>query len=217
MIAGLILERAGLLLSDTGFERWSRAALLGFLNEAVRQVVLVRPDASAVVETVLLAAGTRQSLPSGAVRLLGILRNMGPDGLTPGRPVRLGDLSAQNAADPEWHAGQSAAAISEYFYDLRTPSTYYVRPPASESPPVHLEIAYTALPPVLASEEDDLGLDEMYAGPLLDWTLYRAFHADTESAAGRARAETHFKAFYQSLDRKTQSDVAVAPANRSSS
>lgn len=215
MIASQVIDRAGLLLSDSAGDRWARQTLLDFINEAVRQVVLVRPDASARVETVQLAPGTRQALPQNGLRLLGVVRNMGQDGTTPGPAVRLAEKSALDAAEAAWHTQQGASEISEYLYDLRRPAVYYVSPPVADSPAVYVEIAYAASPDALTLEGEEIGLDDVYAGPVLDWVLYRAFHADTESAASRARAEHHFQAFYRALDRKTQSDIAVAPDNGS--
>lgn len=211
MIASEIIDRAGLLLADTEGVRWTRAILLDFVNEAVWQVVLVRPDASARIESVQLAPGTRQSLPEDGLRLLEVIRNMGQDGASPGAAPRLAERGSLDAANPAWHAESGASEIAEYLYDIRRPGTYYVYPPVAASPPVYVEIAYVASPAALEDEGGELAIDDVYAGPVLDWVLYRAFHADTESAAGRARADHHFEAFYRSLDRKTQSDVAVAP------
>lgn len=215
MIAREIIDRAGLMLSDTEGARWTRTTLLDFVNEAVWQVVLVRPDASAKIVAIQLAPGSRQALPDDGLRLLEIIRNMGQDGSSPGQAVRLTERGSLDAANSAWHAGQGASEIAEYLYDIRRPGAYYVYPPAAASPPVFVEIAYVASPPPIEDEGGELGLDDVYAGPVLDWVLYRAFHADTESGAGRARAEHHFEAFYRALDRKTQSDVAVAPASGS--
>lgn len=213
MNAASIMDRAGLLLADTAGDRWTRQTLLDLVNEGVRQVVLVRPDASAKVEVVQLAPGTLQTLPNGGLRLLGVIRNMGPDGESPGPAIRLAEKTALDAAGPGWHSGPAATAVDEYLYDLRRPGVYYVTPPVAQDTPVFVEIAYAASPPPVALETGDIELDDVYAGPVLDWVLYRAFHADTESGAGRARAEHHFQAFYRALDAKTQSDAAVAPSN----
>lgn len=213
MIASEIMDRAALLLADTAGERWTRQMLLDFVNDGVRQVVLVRPDASIKVESVQLAPGSRQALPAGGFRLLAVLRNMGADGQSPGHAVRLVERAALDAAARAWHGSQPATSVAEYLYDLRQPGVYHVYPPAPQTPPVFVEIAYSASPDKLAGESEAVGLDEVYGGPVLDWVLYRAFHADTESGSGRARAEHHFEAFYRALEQKTQSDAAVAPAS----
>jgi hypothetical protein len=215
VIASKIIDRAGLLLSDTEGRRWPRETLLDFVNEGIRQVVLVRPDAAARVEVVQLSPGTRQSLPAGGLRLLDVIRNMGPDGASPGPAVRLAEKAALDAADAGWHGAAAGSQVDEYLYDLRRPGVFYVGPPVAATPALYVEIAYAASPVPLEAEGQEIGLDDVYAGPVLDWVMYRAFHADTESGAGRARAEHHFEAFYRALDRKTQSDFAVAPDNGS--
>jgi len=215
MIAREIMDRAALLLADAQNVRWTRATLLDLVNEGVRQVVLVRPDASTRVQSVQLSPGSRQDLPSGGLRLLAVLRNMGADGQSPGQAVRLVERAALDASAPDWNAAGAESAITEYLYDLRRPGVYHVYPPLTGTGPVYAEIAYSASPRAVTDEEAPLGLDEVYAGPILDWVLYRAFHADIESPAGRARAEHHFQAFYRALEQKTQSDAAVAPSSGS--
>ena len=97
MIASDILDRVSMQLNDQGRVRWTLPMLLNYLTDAMRQTVLVRPDANARAHVVKLTPGsTRQRIPEGSLMFLAMVRNMGPDGLTPGRPIEPTTREAMN-------------------------------------------------------------------------------------------------------------------------
>jgi hypothetical protein len=207
-----ILDRAAFFLADSEHARWSRSFLLELTNDALRQVVLVRPDAAARIEALKLAPGSMQRLPSGSGLLLDVIRNMGSDGTSPGAPIRKCMSDDLDIAAPERHVQAGTGTIDEYMYDLRTPTSFQVHPAVPESPAVYVEIAHVAAPAPLA-EDENLPLSEIYAGPILDWILHRAYLADSDSPNGRSRAEAHYEAFFRVLGEKSQSDIALAGNN----
>jgi hypothetical protein len=215
VLASELIGRAAQALQDLDHVRWSAADLLGHLNEGVRQVALVRPDATAATLVVELAAGTRQSLPEGCARLLAVVRNMGPDGATPGRAVTRVERDLLDAWDPGWHAAPgdpaAPAEVGQYAYDARLPRTFWTCPPVAEGAQATVEIAASLAPAPCAGPDDPVGLDPVYAGPVLDWMLHRAFSADAGPPENRARAETHRQAFYESLGQKLKADVLADP------
>jgi len=223
MLAKDLVRRAVWLLADEGFHRWSEEMLLAFLSDAQRQVALHRPDATAVRAVVDLLPGTVQEIPAGGLRLMDVLRAMGPDG-TPGRAVRLVDRSALDACEPAWHATDSQGLHEElpileqlpdqYVHDERTPRLFYVFPPVADVGG-RLEIVYSASPAELTSLDSPLCVDPVYAGPLLDYTLHRAFALDTDSETSRARSEGHLKAFGEALAAKLPADLLATPNLRS--
>ena len=72
-----ILDRASIILQDNTNVRFPNAELLKFFNDAQREVVLHRPDAKMVNTTLDLATGSKQTLPSSALRLIDVVRNVG--------------------------------------------------------------------------------------------------------------------------------------------
>lgn len=217
MRAHEIIRRASHLLADTQFERWSEASLLDYLNEARLRVALARPDAAAVSEVVRLDPGTRQELPQGGARLLDVVRNMGPDGATPGESVRLADRETLDAVDGGWHAALGQGVVHHYLFDDRLPASYLVYPPASASPEVWLEIVYARTPAPLTSPVQAVGLPEAFGAPLADFVLHRAFAADAESAESLARSAAHLEAFERAVAGKLSADALVSPKTRSQS
>ena len=71
-----ILDRASIILQDEAHTRFPNAELLKFFNDAQREVIMHRPDANSVTSTLDCVSGTKQTLPSSALRLLDVHRNI---------------------------------------------------------------------------------------------------------------------------------------------
>src|SRR3990172_11887436 len=98
-----ILDEVSGDIQDVNKVRTTNTRLLEFYNNALLQIVLVRPDANADTKAVALVAGTKQDLPAGDIRLLDVVRNMGIAGNTPGNAIQQGDMDTQNRYSPGWH------------------------------------------------------------------------------------------------------------------
>ena len=64
-----VVDRVQTVLQDTTGVRWKvTEELVLWVNDAQREVALLKPDASATNATVTLTAGTKQDIPSGGNR-----------------------------------------------------------------------------------------------------------------------------------------------------
>jgi hypothetical protein len=174
---------------------------------------LVRPDANSVVQAVLLAAGTRQTLPVGALRILSAVRNMGSTGTTPGRVITMGDRASQDAANPDWHSAPTGTAVREIFYDDKVaPLTFFVRPSIPASPAVYIELALSKAPTdVTDANTGDITVSDVYSPPLQAWMLYRAFMLQTQATNVMQRGAGHFQSFFNLLGVKLRADMFASP------
>lgn len=212
-----IVESAQVVLQDAGAIRWATAELVKWLNDAQREIVLMKPDAGATTATMALVAGTKQSIPAGGNRLLKVVRNMSAlDGV--GRKVvRLVEQEALDASVPNWHdpstTGDAAHAnvVKNYCYSEQNPRVFYVYPGAKNTS-AWLEIVYSA-DPVAATAGGNIGLPDIYANAILDYILFRAFSKESDHSAQQARSEQHYKLFLTSITGKAQGDVASTPNN----
>jgi len=207
-----LIDRALVILVDVSGDTYTRAEGLHYVNDAQRTVTMLRPDAKSGVETVkLVASQTKQTIPSTARRLMGITRNMGADGATPGNAVR-GPVPQEDldSFDPDWHQ-TAATVIQEYVYDERVPDIYYVYPGAHAMTQVWAELKLALFPVDLDDETDVIDLDEIYAPAMLEWVLYRYWSRDEEDNPNWARAARHFKNTFDLLQVKLRPDFAVSP------
>jgi hypothetical protein len=204
---------------DTAFVRIAKspsgntANWLDLLNDAQRAVVLARPDANPVTSAVLLVAGTRQTLPSGKMRLLDVSRNMGSNGTTPGDTIRLAERDVQDMVNRSWHNAQPQTRVREVFYnDKKDPLVYWVYPPIAVGATVYIEVT-TSDPPTDVTDADNgaITLSDTYASPLQAWMLYRAFSMQSQAVGLAQRAQGYFASFFNLLGVKLRNDMIYSP------
>jgi hypothetical protein len=207
--AGAIIDKASIQLTDIPGVRWTRAELLSWLNDGQRQIVLMQPHASNTVTSVALAAGTRQSLPANGWLLLGINCNMGTNGTTPGRAVRIISRELLDNFDPDWRTAKSAAVTKNYMYDPQDQLAYHVYPPSTGAN--YLQINYSKQPQDLVAETDTIDLMDVFQMPLLDYMLYRACSKDAEYAPGVQLAQTYAASFMAAVGGKEAAELKSNP------
>lgn len=205
-----ILDRASIILQDNSNVRFPNAELLKFFNDAQKEVVLHRPDANMVNTSHALADGSKQTLPSGAQRLVRVVRN------TNGRAVTQVDRQTLDETLPDWHETVAGTnGIEHYIYDAADPKNYYVYPKGASG--THsLEIIYSATPSEISisnfsTDTTVISLDDIYTNCLLDYILYRAYQKDSQYAGNAQRAMMHYQGFATAIGIKTQSDTAATP------
>lgn len=209
MLASDIIDRARLVLNDTvATYRWADSEFFKWINDGQRAIVLVRPDASVSVETMTCAAGTKQALPSGAIRLLDVSRNINADN-SAGRAVRLVDRDILDSQNPNWHSDTQETAVKNYLYDNRSPNVFYVYPPAKSTS--KLEIVISKNPTDVTATTSTLALADIYSEALLNYVLFRAYSKDAEFATNAQLATSYFQVFSAMLGIKTQKDVGYSP------
>ena len=200
-----VIDKVQLVLQDTSGIRWTSDELIDWINDAQREIVLLKPDSLATNETVTLVTGTKQSIPAGGNRLLGVVRNMSDasGGATGGRSIRIVDKEILDAQVPSWHdptsTGDSAhgATVKHYIYEESNPRNFYVYPGVSGN--AYIEIIYSANPTAVTAGSDNLGLPDIYAYAVMNYTIYMAYMKEAEYAGNQQRAQGHFQLFLTSV------------------
>lgn len=187
------------LLFDTAGARWPTAELRRWLNDGQRIIALAKPDATATTQARQLSAGCKQSCPAGTIRLLDVVRNLGSNGTTPGKGIRVCERETLNAYNPAWSTDATSTTVQNFMYDERNPLEFYVYPPVPASPAVYVEIITTALPTDTTTGSSALSIGDWYADALVDYVLWRAFSKDAEQGAAGPQAERHYMAVVNML------------------
>lgn len=213
----VIATKCATILNDVTGVRWPLSTeLLMWINEGQRAVVLLKPDAGAKRIAVKLPSGARQALPSDCLLLMDITCNLGTDGVTPGRAVRLVSGEVIDAVMPGWRASTASDVARNYTYDPKYPKQFHVYPPAGGSG--YVEMVYSAMPADVGYGSP-ITIDDAYEIPLVEWVLYRALCKDAEHGETSAFLISHLNAFTQALTGKTASElnfnpnVAIQPFN----
>ena len=205
-----ILDRAAIILQDNTNVRFPNAELLKFFNDAQKEVVLHRPDAKMVNTTYDCVNGSKQTLPSAALRLIEVVRNVS------GRAITQVQRRILDETLPNWHETAAGTNKIEHFvYDPADPKNFYVYPKGASG--THsLEIVYSSAPSEItisnfSSDTQVISLDDVYANCILDYVLYRSYQKDSEFAGNAQRAMMHYQSFANALGVKTQADGATTP------
>lgn len=207
--AQTIIDKASVQLIDLTNIRWTRSELLAWLNDGMRQIVLIQPSASSTTVSKKLDAGTRQTLPTGGWLLLQMYRNMGTSGTTPGRAIRIVSRELLDNFNPNWHTATAAAEVRNYIYDTQDQTAFYVYPPSTGTQ--YVELNYSAQPTNLTSESEVIPLFDIYQSSLVDYILYRACSKDAEYAPGLQLAQGYLATFVAAVGGKAQTEASNDP------
>lgn len=201
-----IVDRARRILQDTtaGGTRWLDAEMLDWINDAQREIVLLKPNSYSAVQDLNLVLGTKQTLPAEGLLLLTVVRNVG------GKAVRRVDRNILDSENPDWHTAAGDAIVEHYIFDEDAPETFWVYPPQPVSTG-SVEIIYSRSPTSLANLATAITLNDIYMNVILDYILYRAYSKDTDYAGNQTRAANHYNGFNNSLGVKSQAEVASSP------
>jgi len=213
-----VIDRVQKTLQDTTGVRWPVVdELVLWVNDAQREIALLKPDASAKNVTVTLAAGTKQDIPSDGNRLLRVVRNMSAASSGIGkRAVRIVSREVLDAQTPDWHdplvTGDAAhvAVVKHYIYDEQNPRNFYVYPGVAAAASSFVEIIYSANP-VTVAQNGNLDIPDIFANAVMNYVLYMAYMKDADYAGNQQRASSHFQLFMASITGKAQLDALTSP------
>ena len=206
-----IVDRAAQTLYDETNIQWSTDELLRHLSDAQRAAVLHLPEINPVASVVPLIAGTRQMIPADGFKLIDVVRNMGEDGQTPGRAIRMIDRSALDHTNEEWHVVTESQPVKHFAYDTRDRRGFYVFP-GGFAPLLRIEIIYAAAPPELTDLSRTIGLDDVYQPVLLSYMLHRAYAKDLPVQLRAAdRSAMYFQQFILTLTGQKPEDERLHP------
>lgn len=214
-----IVSRVQTILQDAGATRWPLLEIQNWLNDAYKEIVLLKPASNTLVGAFTCVSGTKQTLTSGfptATRLIDITRNLAVGGAK--KAIRIIDRRILDDQRPSWHNETAVIDIQHYVFDDRLPTSFWVYPPALATS--QLEVCYAAVPTPHALTEaalsnpattDVINLDDSYANAIVDYILYRSFLKDVDYAANANRAVAHYQAMTASLGVRHRVEMAQSP------
>lgn len=239
------LRRVSKLLQDISpqFIKYPEQEAVDALNDAHLAIAKFLPSAASRNDAIKLRPGTLQSIETIAfadckpgdgstptqnilgVGLLGITRNMGADGLTPGRVVRIVDQEMLDLQDPDWHlASRAKTAIQCFTFNPLLPLYFSVTPPVHASTAVWAQVQYNAQPlriPNTGAPSSELYLadgtnaetikirDE-FIDDLVNYVVARANMKEAEWADGN-KATYFTNLFLGSLNAKVAASTGTNP------
>jgi hypothetical protein len=208
ILASTVIDRVSKQLLDITNVRWARTDLLDWLSVGQRLIVMLQPNSTNTISVIKLVAGTRQELPSDGWMLLDVLRNMGTNGSTPGRAIRVVSRKLLDSFKPTWHSDTKSATIQNYLFDLQDQTAFFVYPPSNGTN--YVEVNYSAIPAALAAETSALSIPDVYEEALTHYLMFRALSKNAEWA-GSPQAEQYLSLFNAVMGAKLTAEQANNP------
>lgn len=188
--AQVIVEVRRILQDIRVPQRYSDALLLGFVNQALKRMAVLRPDLFAVIDEFVTQAGqTIQSAPADSLRMMEVFQVKDGDGIV--------EVSrrAMDETYPGW-VNDPAGPTVNWMRHVRNDNRFFIYPKAPAGQTLVIEYAQT--PREYGLEETIERLSEAYFPVLVDGAVFLAESVDNEHVNSN-RAQLFQQSFTQAL------------------
>jgi len=195
-LSAVLTEVRRVLQDNTAPYRYSDTYLLGFANQALKRMAVLRPDLFAYIGTVTCTSGAViQSAPSDSIRIMEVFQVQDGNGVTEVNRDSLDETY------PGW-MNDAAGACVNWMRHVRNPNRFFIYPKAPTGQVLVVE--YSQAPPDYAADADVALLPDAYFPVVVDGTIFLAESVDNEHVNSN-RAQLFQQTFTQALGVNAQS------------
>lgn len=212
---GDLLETVYNQLKDEGVE-WPPSKLLPYLNLFVLETINLKPECYPVEESVTLVAGSKQSLPTTTIELLGALYNVTGSGTTEvitGSAILMLEKSVIDNLFPGWITSPDDDTVIFIVKDEKNPKVFYTYPP-QPSAPGKVKLLLSEPPDEITVDTTEFPFDASYKPAAIDYLIYRALNEETTIPNAQAKADKHYNYYLQKLGLKSTIQKQTAAKGR---
>jgi hypothetical protein len=195
-LSAVLTEVRRILQDNAAPYRYSDTVLLGFANQALKRMAVLRPDLFAYIGTVTCTANAViQSAPADSIRIMEVFQVQGGNGVTEVNRDSLDETY------PGW-MNDAAGACVNWMRHVRNPNRFFIYPKAPAGQVLVTE--YSQVPPDYAADADVALLSDAYFPVVVDGTIFLAESVDNEHVNSN-RAQLFQQTFTQALGVNAQS------------
>lgn len=186
-----IIAEARVLIQDSRTPyRYSDAVLLGFVNQTLRRMSILRPDLFSIIGDIPTVANTViQSCPADSLRLVEIFQIKNGDAVT---EVNREVLDQMN---PGW-VNETAGTPLNFMRHVRNPNKFFLYPRPATG--IVLVGEYAQVPPTYTLNQTIAALPDAYLPVAADGVVFLAESVDNEHVNSN-RAKLFQESFNQTL------------------
>ncbi|WAC72074.1 hypothetical protein OU995_21255 [Roseateles sp. SL47] len=244
MLVRELLWKASSMLQDVKpqFKVHPERDMVSWANDAQLAIIKYLPAACSRMDAVRLKPGTKQSIeelptadvkreggapplqPVRGMQLLGLVRNMGADGVTPGRAIPPAvDRKLLDRQSPNWHSSVGTF-VRQFTFDPMTPRHFFVEPgvPAGR---LWVDLSYIAEPDQIpaggekgaelyrldGANDTEISLSNENADDLVNYICARAYLKRADAAAEDGRAGQYVSLFTASINARVAALTGTNP------
>lgn len=203
MILNDVIIEVRRIIQDTSTPyRYSNDVLLGFANQSLKRIAVLRPDLFAFIGDIICADGeVVQSMPYDSIRLIEIYSVKNGNGIVET------NREALDQAYPEWMNAPAGPAVN-FMRHVRNPNKFFIYPKAPAGQVLVGEYAKTPLDYADTANVDLL--PDAYFPVVIDATVFLAESVDNEHVNSQ-RAQLFQQSFIQTLSVAAQSRSITDP------
>jgi hypothetical protein len=197
-LSNVITEVRRILQDINAPLRYSDTVLLGFANQALKRIAVLRPDLFAYIGEIPTTAGSViQSAPTDSIRIMEIFSVKNGSGITEA------NREALDQTYPGWMNDSAADAVN-WMRHTRNPNRFFIYPKAPAGQILIGE--YAQSPKEYTIDEDVALLSEAFFPVVVDATIFMAESVDNEHVNSN-RAQLFQQSFTQALGVSAQGRV----------
>lgn len=186
----VIIEARRLIQDNSTPQRYSDAVLLGFANQTLKRMAVLRPDLFAYIGEIPCVAGqVLQSPPIDSIRVMEIFQ------VKDGAGVIEVDRTTLDQTYPGWMNDAAASAVN-WMRHVRNPNKFFIYPKAPADQILIGE--YSQTPPTYTGSQTVALLPDAFFPVVVDGTVFLAESVDNEHVNSN-RAQLFQQSFTQAL------------------
>jgi hypothetical protein len=197
-LSSVITEVRRLLQDINTPQRYSDTVLLGFANQALKRIAVLRPDLFAYIGEISTTTGAViQSMPANSIRIMEIFSVKDGQGITEANRESL------DQTYPNWMNDDAGPAVN-WMRHVRNSNRFFIYPKAPAGQILIAEYAQT--PSDYSADQDVALLSDAYFPVVVDATIFLAESIDNEHVNSN-RAQLFQQSFTQALGVSAQGRV----------
>lgn len=203
--AQALLGRLAELLTDEGLDFWTKAYQAKSINEAVRAIIRLKPDANYKrVAFTCVAATALQPLPIEVVKLLDVEGVLDAGGQIT-CSIKANSINELNRQERNWRQASATDKLEFFIYEDTKPREFWLYPrPVSG---LKVSLVYSFFPELITKDSEVLAFSPQFENDIINYCLWRAWLREgTEQKIISAR-----QIFHEELGLITQVDDATHP------
>lgn len=182
--------------------------MLNLFNLTGRKMVTLQPKVHTRIRNLKMQVGNKQILsatPPVGLEIVDVIRNMGTDGLTPGRAIRQTDRAFITRYVPTFSTDpvNADASIWDWWPLPEYPEQFYVHPRSDGTG--YLELEQAEVPADIVYDAPGawrslaIPTSDYYLDGYINGVLYQAYDDDTDIPGNTPRSQLYYQRFLMSL------------------
>lgn len=205
---GFCVDMAERKILDESNDEYSEQNLLDLYHQAIREIINLVPSAHTETKIWKLAPATRQVIPADGVELVDVIQNAGPDGTSPGTPIRETTLDVMKALLPGWEADTPADNCEHFMRLPESKKAFLVYPKSTGNNQILAQV--TTIPPAVMWDSNGdwkvavIPIDDTYSSAIINGMVYIAYDDDSDTPGNTPRSQVFYARFLQDLGIREQ-------------